>query len=157
LIERPESPKDYWYTVTHPKGLPTNGFVGYGLLAEVYASRYKDNKQKTGDIQKALRLYHITDSWMAKQLRLTDEYAITDYLSFVGHRAYSGGIEASYLLFDRSRDPIYIAQAHEFMEKSKSLIMYRDILARFSNYFPDVPLEFRNKEFQLQSSLDRLK
>jgi tetratricopeptide (TPR) repeat protein len=134
----PQSEGDNWNIVIHPRRLPPNGFVAYGILAEVYAARYKDDKRKIDDIQKALRIYQITDSLMVKQLRATDEDAIIEYLSYVGHRAYSGGIEASFLLFEQSRDPVYVAHAHQFMEKSKSLIMYRDMLARFSNYFRPV-------------------
>lgn len=128
-----------------------HNFVLYGLLAEVFKdSFYASNNYEHARF--SLRICTLIDSLILAQVKAKEEDAVINYLPY-GHRAYSSGIETSYLLYQHTGDTTYIHHAHQFMEKSKSLIIYRDLLARKSEYFPDVPEEFMHMELKLKSKM----
>jgi CHAT domain-containing protein/tetratricopeptide (TPR) repeat protein len=134
----------------------TFNFVNYDLLANVFLMRAREHPADVRSLKKALTLYSFIDSIMLRQVRVVQEDAVINFLN-VGHRVYSGGIEASYLAYGHTRDTAYLELAHQFMERSKALIIYRDILVRSTEYFPDVPATFRQRELALKARLSELR
>ena len=132
-----------------------NNFILYGLLADVFRD-YFLSSNNIEHITASLKICTLIDSLVLAQVHVKEEDAIINYLPY-GHRAYSCGIEASYLLYQHTGDTSYIHKAHQFMEKSKSLIIYRDLLSRKKEYFPDVPEEFLDREMELKSKMAALK
>jgi len=146
-----------WENVLDPEiANVSNNFVNYGLLAEIFLSRSKEVKPNIDLLKKALKLYTFIDSLMLQQVRVVEEEAAIKFL-LIGNKVYSGGIEACYSLYRKTLDTAYVNQAHQFMERGKALIMYRDILARSKSYFPNVPSDFRNKEFQMKATISALR
>lgn len=142
-----------WDTVTHPSIIGvTFNFVNYELLANVFLLRADEHPSDVTSLKKALTIYSLIDSIMLKQVGVVQEDALINFLK-EGHRVYSGGIAASYLAYEKTRDTIFVGLAHEFMEKSKALIMYQDMLVRADQYFPEVPADFRQRELTLKSHL----
>jgi CHAT domain-containing protein len=131
-------------------------FINYGLLAEIYCNRFQKNHSNKNDITRALQLYRAIDSLMLEQVRVVEEDAVIHFLA-EGHKLYTGGIEVCFELYSSSADPGFLDQAHRFMERSKTLMMYRDVLIRQRQYFPDVPAEFKERELHMKARVAALK
>jgi len=145
-----------WDLVTSPdvayRGF---NFANYQQLAEIELHRYRD----TGDLQgltRSFEIYQMIDSLMFQQIRAVEEDALLMFLR-IGRWVYAGGIEASYHLYRSKGDSVFLNQAHLFMERSKGLITYQDLLARNQDYFSDVPEEFRTRELQLKARIAAMK
>lgn len=144
-----------WENIFDPRLDRPNMFVTYGLLADVYMDHFHADK-KYQHAEKALQLCVYVDSLILTHVKAREEDAIVNYLPY-GHRAFSTGIEACYFLYQHTRDTTYISQAHKFMEKSKSILIYRDLLSRKKEYFPEIPEEFMNREMILKARMISLK
>ncbi|MEI9918402.1 MAG: CHAT domain-containing protein [Bacteroidota bacterium] len=131
-------------------------FINYGLLADVYRKRFYKDRSKQNDLNRSLQLYRAIDSLMLEQVRVVEEDAVIHFLS-EGHKLYNGGIDVCYELFSTSSDPKFLGQAHLFMERSKALMMYRDVLIRQQQYFPEVPVEFKERELHMKARITALK
>lgn len=131
-------------------------FINYGLLADVYRNRFRKNTSRRNDLVRSLELYRTVDSLMLEQVRVVEEDAVIHFLT-EGHKLYTGGIDVCYELFTRSSDVKYLDQAHRFMERSKALMMYRDVLIRQDKYFPEVPNEFKQRELHMKARVAALK
>ncbi|WP_201621284.1 MULTISPECIES: CHAT domain-containing protein [unclassified Imperialibacter] len=131
-------------------------FVNYRQLAEIQLDRYKSNISDERSLLRSFELYQIIDSLMFQQIRVVEEDALLMFLR-QGSLIYSGGIETSYYLYKSTGDTTFLSQAHLFMERSKGLIVYQDLLARNHDYFSDVPESFRDQELQLKARIAALK
>ncbi len=147
-----------WANLVSPKLYTAwpNSFVMYGLMADTYLDHYR-HEPKLELLKKSFELYQLTDDVMERQLRANEEEAWLNYASAVGDRMYSGGITTCYELYAKTKDTVFLHKAHRFMERSKAMIVYRDILTRQSDYFPEVPSEFRERDLQLKSRIEYLK
>ena len=150
----PASEKPYtWENVLHPDAMDRlYNFINYDLLAGVFLARYKSSDREVNRgiyLQKALRLYKVIDSLMWFQVRVTDEDAMLRFLN-VGNKIYSGAVEACYLAYAGTQQTHYLQSAHQYMERSKALILYRDIFVNDESYFPYVPRAFRDKELHIK-------
>ena len=131
-------------------------FVNYNLLAGLQLARYEGAAGDESNLLQAFHLYRMIDSLMFERIRIVEEDALLKFL-LEGREIYSGGIESSYYLFHATQDTTYLNQAHLFMERSKSLVTYQDLLIRNQEYFSEVPREFREKELQLKARIMALK
>jgi CHAT domain-containing protein len=130
-------------------------FIAYDLLGQILLKRYqKTNMQE--NLIKAFHLYTIIDSLMLQQVRALEDEASMEFLR-VGHGIYSNGIETCLHLYNATSSSTYLEAAHRFMERSKSLALYKDILIHDANYFPNVPFAFKQKELVLRMKLSELK
>jgi CHAT domain-containing protein len=130
-------------------------FIDYEMMARIYLKRFEWTTDKNY-LAKALRLYTFIDSTMQSQITVTEEEAVLRFTE-IGHDVYAGGIRACYHSYKNTGDPSFMFQAHEFMERSKALIMYRDLLIHDETYFPEVTAEVRNRELHLKSKLASIK
>lgn len=146
-----------WELVTSPEvaGLGFN-FVNYQQLAEIELARYKSDERDWKSLERSYDIYQLIDSLMFQQIRAVEEDALLMFLR-VGRWVYSGAVEASYLLHQSTDDPVFLNQAHHWMERSKGLITYQDLLARQSEYFVEVPEAFRDEELKLKAQLAAMK
>jgi CHAT domain-containing protein len=146
-----------WDVVTSPE-VSNSGFnfVNYQQLAEIELQRFKDDPGDRQSLTRSYEIYQRIDSLMFQQIRAVEEDALLMFLR-IGRMVYSGGIEASYYLHQSTGDTSYLNQAHLFMERSKGLITYQDLLARNQEYFSEVPEEFRTRELQLKAQIAAMK
>ena len=131
-------------------------FVNYQQLAEIELQRYKDRSSDQESLRRSFEIYQLIDSLMFQQIRAVEEDALLMFLR-IGRMVYSGAIEASFHLHQLTQDTAYLNQAHLYMERSKGLITYQDLLARNNECFSDVPEEFRTKELQLKAQIAAMK
>lgn len=130
-------------------------FIAYDLLGQIFLKRYqKTNAQE--NLIEAFQLYTIIDSLILQQVRAIEDEANMEFLR-VGHDIYTNGIESCLHLFNLTSSNIYLEAAHRFMERSKSLVLYKDILIHDVNYFPNVPFAFKQRELVLRMKLSKLK
>jgi CHAT domain-containing protein len=133
----------------------TYSFINYDLLGRIYLSNFKE-KSAIGYLHKSFILYSLIDSLMLQQIRTQEDESTFEFLR-VGHEIYSNAIETCYLLYKQHPNKKWIDHAHRFMERSKSLALYQDILAHDESYFPHVPKEFKNRELQIKMRLSSQK
>ncbi|NBW37869.1 MAG: hypothetical protein EBR30_23190, partial [Cytophagia bacterium] len=133
----------------------TYNFINYDLLGSIYLERFERDKKKSY-LQNAFRIYTLIDSLMLHQIRTREDESTYEFLR-IGHGIYANGIETCYQLFKLTADSKYVNQAHLFMERSKSLITYQDILKHDDQYFPSVPKTFKEKELKLKMNLSFIK
>lgn len=130
-------------------------FFTYDLLGQLFLRRYqKTNVQE--NLTKAFHLYTIIDSLMLHQVRAQEEEATMEFLK-VGHGIYSNALETCLQLYTATSSHVYLEATHRFMERSKSLVLYKDILIHDANYFPNVPFAFKQRELVLRMKLSELK
>ncbi|WP_350096690.1 CHAT domain-containing tetratricopeptide repeat protein [Imperialibacter sp.] len=146
-----------WEVVTSPE-VSNRGFnfVNYQQLAEIELQRYKDRSSDQESLRRSFEIYQLIDSLMFQQIRAVEEDALLMFLR-IGRMVYSGAIEASFHLHQLTQDTAFLNQAHMYMERSKGLITYQDLLARNQEYFSEVPEEFRTTELQLKAQIAAMK
>lgn len=130
-------------------------FVNYKLLAELELSKYT-KKQDERSLARSYQMYRMIDSLMFENIRVIEEDALLRFL-LIGRSLYAGGIETCYYLYQNTKDSTYLNQAHSFMERSKGLITYQDILTRSDDYFSFVPKVFRSRELLLKGRMAAIK
>ncbi|WP_339812025.1 CHAT domain-containing tetratricopeptide repeat protein [uncultured Imperialibacter sp.] len=131
-------------------------FVNYQQLAEIELQRFRDDPGDRQNLNRSFEIYQLIDSLMFRQIRAVEEDALLMFLR-IGRMVYSGAIEASFHLHQLTQDTAYLNRAHLYMERSKGLITYQDLLARNNEYFSEVPEEFRAKELQLKAQIAAMK
>lgn len=130
-------------------------FISYDFLGQLFLKRYKQDKRQE-NLTKAFTLYTLIDSLMLAQVRAEEDESSLEFLR-VGHGIYSNAIETCFLLHELTSDKRYLQATHRFMERSKSIILYKDILLHDATYFPEVPLTFKQKELTLRKKLSAIK
>lgn len=133
----------------------TYTFINYDILGSIFLLQFK-KESKMEHLQKSFILYSLIDSLMQQQIRTQEDESTFEFLR-IGHGIYSNAIETCYLLYKYQPNRKWIDYAHLFMERSKSLALYNDILTHDESYFPRVPKELKNKELQLKTKLSSLK
>jgi CHAT domain-containing protein len=146
-----------WEVVTSPEVSNWGfNFVNYQQLAEIELQRYKDRSSDQESLRRSFEIYQLIDSLMFQQIRAVEEDALLMFLH-IGRKVYAGGVEASYYLFRATEDTSFLNQAHLYMERSKGLITYQDLLARNQEYFSEVPEEFRTRELRIKAQIAAMK
>jgi CHAT domain-containing protein len=145
-----------WANVLQPEiASEKYNFIDYEVMARIFLARYRESKDPSS-LKKSLTLYAFIDSTMLHQIRVVEEEAVLRFTE-IGHNVYSGAIEACYYAYREWGKNNFIEQAHQYMERSKALVMYRDILTHDLSYFPEVSSAFRSRELELKSRLASIK
>jgi hypothetical protein len=93
---------------------------------------------------------------MAMQVRVVEEDALIRFLN-VSHQVYSGAIETIFHLYRQAPSDELLKEAHQYMERCKGLLTYKDLLVNNKEYFPSIPEQFRLEELRLKSAIASIK
>ena len=108
-------------------GQVTNPYAAFSKMGEIYLERYQINGEK-GDLERANRLYELTDSLMTADLLQKDEAQIQTFQDEVGDGNYGGAIQAAFLLYLIGDSIKAMDLAFRYMERQKSLVLYQDLV-----------------------------
>lgn len=145
-----------WKNVFTPEIISkSNKYVNLILLADLYLDHYELDHNAT-HLTRALFMYQAIDSIIGSRVRVGEEDSKLLYGEF-SQRVCLGGVRACYHKYQLTKSSSLLNLAHQFLEKSRAMLIYQDMLARQNEYFPDVPEEFKNREFEIKGELARLK
>ncbi len=130
-------------------------FVSYRRLGDAYSGNYAKS-QNISDLQKALKIYQLIDSIALRNTNAIEEEALLNFFG-EGFGMYSKAIDAIYHLYQIGHSEYYLDLATYFFERSKNLLMHRELLLNNTEYFPEVPIELRNQEKRLNKEISILK
>lgn len=133
----------------------SNKYVNLILLADLYLDHYELDRNATY-LTRALFMYQAIDSIIGTRVRTGEEDSKLLYGEF-SQRVCLGGVRACYHKYQLTKNSSLLNLAHQFLEKSRAMLIYQDMLARQNEYFPDVPEKFKNREFEIKGELARLK
>ena len=131
-------------------------FIYFYLYAKVLVNQFDTNPSNFNPLENAFRIFKLCDTLVLNQLANTQEEEASNIISLV-ESLYdnSQAVKVAYLLFHHTLDPIYLDWANLFIERTKSSILYRDILTNKADYFPEVPNSIRSRELQLKADIQK--
>ena len=146
-----------WEVITSPEVVGSRyNFINYGNLVRIYLRDFIAGRGNEQSLLKAWEISNIIDSVLFKQVKVVEEDALLKFLQ-IGHGIYGNAIEVGYHLYQQTQSREYINGVYTMMERSKGLIMYRDILSNKDGMFPDVPESMRRRELELKSAISAIK
>ena len=132
-------------------------FVFYGQLAGVYLDGYKEDTLKLDYLKNAFFLYKKLDSLIFRKIVSVEEDAILTYLNDVGKEVYSNALNSTILLDKIYHQREYLEWANIFMDRMKSFVFYRNLLAKNQANVDFVDKKLQEEEINLKSDLKELK
>ena len=146
------------YNDTDPLSIPGHSvFVEnldfYELVERKAISLQAKGKQQNDIIflKSALEHYHLADTLITLNRQSFEREGSKLFLMDHSKSIYEQAIACSYNLFQATSDPIYLASAHDFFEKSKSRMLYETVLE--SRKFANLPDSLAELQSQLKIDL----
>ena len=113
-------------------------FVTFSQMGDILLQKY----YKTQDLESLLRAFEaftLTDDMLFPGIMTADEEAILNYQKEVANKTYPLALETTYLLYQKTKNPIYLDYAFRFCERSKAFLLYRDAVIIDSTQLGEQP------------------
>ena len=140
-----------WETLTSDEiiHLPYS-FPGFGRLAGYYTRFFESGTGNLNDLKRAYQLYRIMDTTMFKQTGIYHENLPLTFFMEVGNDVYPNGVKTCYLLYKETGEREYLDMANVFIERTKSTILYSDMLTNSEDFYPGVPDSLIDREKRIK-------
>jgi CHAT domain-containing protein len=132
-------------------------FINYYQYAKTLLEQYEYDNSREDALKKAFRIYQLNDTLVFNYLAQFQENEAKNLLDLIVELYdESQSIKAAYLLHQKTSDPLYLNWANRFIERTKSSIMYRDVMLHLDDFFPEVPASIRERELKLNQEVRML-
>ena len=133
-------------------------FIYYYKYANLLVKQYERDTSNTNPLKLAIEVFQLSDTLVYNELMVTQEDEALNILSLV-ESLYddSRSIHSSYLLYHAQKDVRWLDLGNQFIERSKSSVLFRNILTKARDFYPAVPDRVREKEIQLNAEIQELR
>lgn len=132
-------------------------FFNYNKLGELSIEAFeKQVNPDIKDLENALKMYEVIDSVISLQINVLEEEAVLAFLK-IGHSIYTNGVRLCFIMDSVQSDLYYRNLAFQFIEKSRGVMLMRDILVYDSNNFEHIPKSYKTRELELKAAISKYK
>lgn len=142
----------------HPNCVQTlSQIILLGQLAQIYTTQYVRDTNQIDLLKKAFRIHQIIDNHFFEKMNTFEEDATIFFLETTGNDIYSNAIKTVYQLYIEHPEKKYLEWANIFMERRKSLILYKELINKNFEVNPHVPSEKLKEIIKVAEEIEKEK